>query len=388
MSAQTRLPFGAMLCLIVTACGAAGGTKSDDTDGAGAGGAGSGSGGSTSAGGGFSAAGSPGTKPDGSCGYSRAETFRDPGVMLIVFDKSSSMEEDANGKKQGDPGFDAATEKWAVTTKVISTALQQAPSDASVGMYLFPSTTQGEDWCKPALGPSTPQVKAAKLATTLPAMLSYLNGPPGGSVTPLAQALYVGHQYLDTLSQVKGQKAVLLVTDGAPSPACGMANEETANVAKSAWDLKGFKTYVVGLDGSAEDLLSKTAHNGKTDRVPGCAPACGSGSNCCHYTAKGAGTAQQLADALKTITAQALTSCVFPIPKGSDPAKYDPDLVNVLVTVDGQPSELLAKDGNNGWSFTGPNNDSAIVNGPLCDAILAQPTKVEVLLGCPTGQIK
>ena len=388
MSPPTRRALLASLSLVVAACGSAGGTKSDDTDGTSAGGAGSGVGGASNGTGGFSAAGSPGTNPDGSCGYSKAETFRDPGVMLIVFDKSSSMEEDAGGKKQGDPGFDAATEKWAVTTKVISTALQQAPSDAAVGMYLFPSTTQGEDWCKPALGPSTPQVKAAKLSTTLPAMLSYLNGNPGGSVTPLAQALYVGHQYLDTLSQVKGQKAVLLVTDGAPSPACGMANDETANVAKSAWELKGFKTYVVGLDGSAEDLLSKTAHNGQTDRVPGCAPVCGSGNNCCHYTAKGSGTAQQLADALKKITAQALTSCVFPIPKGSDPSKYDPDLVNVLVTVDGQAPDLLAKDANSGWTFTGANSESVIVNGPLCDAILAQPTKVEVLLGCPTGQIK
>lgn len=386
-------------------CGSAGGTDGGSDPGSagsgsaaasagGAAGAASGSGGSGGTGVGSTGGASP-FDPDAGCGYAKNQTYREPGALLLVVDQSGSMNEDKNGKKPGDQGYDQASSKWPILTTAVNNALAQVPADASVGLLLFPTNIQGEDWCAPDKSTNVPQIPVGPLSQTGPAIKSLLSPTknPGGSVTPLAQALKKGLLYVKDLP-VKGTKAVLLVTDGAPSLACGMDGNETADYATNAYAQFGLKTFVIGLDGSAETLLSRTAHGGHTDRMTGCNPnccsdlACSDANKCCHYTAAGAGAAQDLAKALSEVAAQAFTSCVFSVPKGSDPSKYDPNLVNVLVTIDGGTQQLVKKDPADGWQYTSTNADQIVITGPLCDEILKKKSSVEILLGCPTGEVK
>jgi hypothetical protein len=250
-------------------------------------------------------------------------------------------------------------------------------------MLLFPSELS-DDYCKV---PATPQIQVAPLTQSGAAIQSRLStqDPTGpGGVTPLAQALQAGHTYLMGLEGIQGQKAVLLVTDGAPSVLCGQADNETASIAGEAYTKLGYLTFVIGLDGSAPTLLSQAAKNGNTDRFPGCNPKCGSDlfkndlDTCCHYVAEGSQTSSALSKALTEIASKFLSSCVFSVPKGQDPSKFDPGLVNVI----------LKQDGQDGWTYTGGGSDQLEIKGPTCEAILKNPSKVEILLGCPTGQIK
>jgi hypothetical protein len=318
---------------------------------------------------------------------------REAGAILIVFDQSSSMSEDENGKKFGDNGFNPATKKWKVTTAAVKDMLATLPKDTNLGMLLFPSELS-DDYCKV---PATPQIQVAPLAQSGAAIQSRLStqDPQGpGGVTPLAQALQAGHTYLKGLGGIQGQKAVLLVTDGAPSVLCGMADNETAAIAGEAYTKLNHPTFVIGLDGSAPTLLSQTARNGNTDRFSGCNPKCGSDlfkndlDTCCHYVAEGGQTAAALSKALAEIASKFLSSCVFSVPKGQDPSTFDPGLVNVIVTQEGGTPQVLKQDGQDGWVYTGGGSDQLEIKGPTCEAILKNPSKVEILLGCPTGQIK
>ena len=331
--------------------------------------------------------------PDQGCGYAQIPTVREAGAILIVFDQSSSMSEDEDGNKFGDNGFDPSTKKWKVTTAAVKDMLATLPGDTNMGMLLFPSELS-DDYC---LVPPTPQIPVAPLDISGAAINSRLStqDPTGpGGVTPLAQALEAGHTYMMGLGGINGQKAVLLVTDGAPSALCGKANNETAAIAGEAFTKLGYLTFVIGLNGSAPTLLSQAAHNGNTDRFSGCNPTCGSDpftsdlDKCCHYVAEGGQAATLLSQALAEIASKFLTSCVFTVPKGDDPSKFDPELVNVIVTQDGGDPQVLKKDEGDGWGYVGGGSDKLEIKGPTCDAILKNPSKVEILLGCPTGIIK
>lgn len=391
--------FGAsvlLLSIVVSGCSAAG---SSDGDGPGSGGSSGSSGGAgTAAAGGASGTGGTGAgtglgtggtelNPDDACGYAQIPTVREPGGILIVFDQSTSMEEDSQDRRKADQGYDESSAKWTLTTTAVGQVLPTMPDDANVGLMLFPNTFNS-DYCNP---PAQAHVDVGPLSTTRPSISSYINpnASYGGSVTPLAQALQAGHDYMSSV-QLPGKKAVLLVTDGAPSPACGMANQEVAQVAFNMVQQRGQPTFVVGLDGSATQLMSLTASNGDTGKAPDCNPTCCAGlacndkATCCHYTAEGANTTSQLKDALEEITSKFLASCVFSVPKGQDPSKFDENLVNVVVSIEGGPDQTVPQDPNDGWSYVDGGNDKIEINGPVCDEILKKSSEVEILLGCPT----
>lgn len=319
------------------------------------------------------------------CGYAQIPTYREPGAMLLTFDQSSSMDEDQFGNKSGDPGYDPTTTKWYIATQAILALLPNLPQDALMGLLMFPNNSTG-DYCAPA---PKATVDVGPISTTGPIIETWLNpnNNPGGSVTPLAQALEASHQYLSTVN-VKGSRAVLLVTDGAPSPLCGQAGEETVQVA-GAWSGKGQLTFAIGLDGSAPNLMSKTAHAGGTDRQAGCNAnccstfACNDLNTCCHYIAEGSSTQMDLSAALQAIAGSFLASCVFAVPKGDDPSKFDPGYVNVVVSIDGGQPMLVPQ--GTGWGYVGAGKyDYLQINDPLCADILAKPSNVEILLGCAT----
>jgi hypothetical protein len=372
----------------VAACSASG--ADEETGGAGGDGAGASGGASGNGGSGASIGldGSAGTRPSQECGYAQIPTQREPGALLIVFDASSSMEQDARGKGPTEQGYDPDTQRWKVTANAIHAVVDQLSDDAAVGLLVFPN--QSSDQCDVQPTPAVPIAPLASTRDLIKGRLTPDFARTTGSVTPMPAGIRAGHDYLATV-EVPGQKAIVLLTDGAPVGCAGANEANTIAAARDALTNRKQRTYAVGIDLS-DSFLSQTAAAGGGARNATCVADCCPGllgctapaqsARCCHYAA--AGTAA-LAAALSEIAGKALSSCVFNVPRGNDPSRFDPNQVNVVVSVEGGPQQTLVRDQAPGWSYVpGTGETKLVINGSLCDELLAKSSTVEVLLGCPT----
>ncbi len=125
--------------------------------------------------------------------------------------------------------------------------------------------------------------------------------------------------------------------------------------------------------------------------LPGglCAPTAASGpTDCCEYDASASDFQAQFESALSEIARRLLDSCVFDVPRGTDPSSFSPDLVNVGVTFDGEMRTVLRQGSDSSmssWSYTDDSDTSIIIQGPICDRLLSgDSANVEIVLGCPT----
>ena len=353
--------------------------------------------------------------PDAACGYDVVPSVREPGSILVVFDFSSSMSEDADGNRRGDPDFSGDT-KWELTSAAFSAVLPMLPDDVNVGLLFFPN--DGAD--APGSGGCGVRPEAAvpigPLASNRPALLSALarTRSPSGSNTPIKQALTSGYEVLNAVAS-RGGKAVILITDGAENCADGAGGftmfnpAPTYDLVHDARTTDGVKTYSVGLAGSGEGYLSEIAIQGGTRSTDLCAGDNYMGSlycqerlnpanlfmpfpsdgPCCHYIAEGTGFATQLTDALREIASRFLDTCVFTLPRGDMPGMFDPAFVNVrVVPSDGVSMPTVVRFGVdpavNSWNFYDETNESIIIQGPICDDLKMGSGNVEIVLGCPT----
>jgi hypothetical protein len=115
---------------------------------------------------------------------------------------------------------------------------------------------------------------------------------------------------------------------------------------------------------------------------------CDGTANCCHYDAAGSTFQADFEAALDAIARRFLESCVFDVPRGTDPASFDPSRVNVGVTFAGHDRTVLARGMDatmDSWDYVpGTDQRSLVIQGPICDQLLADPATVEIVLGCPT----
>jgi len=353
--------------------------------------------------------------PDAACGYDIVPSVREPGSILVVFDFSSSMNEDSDGNRSGDPDFSGDT-KWELTSEAFSAVLPMLPDDVNVGLLFFPNAgagAAGEGGCTVAAAPAVP---VGPLSTNRPALLSALaaSRSPSGGNTPIKNALSSGYEVLQTID-TRGGKAVILITDGAENCSDGAGGFTAFNPAPTyelvgtARTSQGVRTYSVGLAGSAEGYLSEIAIQGGTRSTDLCAgdnymsslyceerlnpanlfmpfPADGP---CCHYIAEGSAFATQLSDALREIASRFLDTCVFTLPRGDMPGMFDPAFVNVrVVPSDGVSTPTVVRFGAdpavNSWNFYDETNESIIIQGDLCEDLKMGRGTVEIVLGCPT----
>jgi hypothetical protein len=350
--------------------------------------------------------------PDASCGASAIPTQRIPGSLLLVFDRSSSMDEDVNGHRSGDTGFMAPT-KWDASTMAIDAALTATGDDLSVGLLLFP--TNVGNVCDVALGPGVPQVEVAPLLTNRSVISSALSGGPNGGNTPLYAAMWAGYNYLDTLS-TPGQRGLVVVTDGAENCDHTAAGRQAIlDEVQRRHDTDGYITFAVGLT-TTDSFLSSVALNGGTARDATCVAECvapptacttdadcatgmgpcllgfcirsgGSTGECCNYSIGTASFRTDFQAALDEIARHFLESCVFELPRGADPTRFDPNRVNVGVTFTGESRTVLGRSSDStvdSWDYTSPAMDSIVIQGAICDRLLTGDAQVEIVLGCPT----
>ncbi|MFO0684558.1 MAG: vWA domain-containing protein [Sandaracinus sp.] len=383
--------------------------------------------------------------PDAACGISTIPTQQVPGSLLLVFDRSGSMDDPANG--------DTGPTKWDLAVMAIDHVLTGVPDELSAGLLLFP--TGSGDECTISLAPgSVPHVDVAPLSTSRAQISSALaSADPSGGNTPMFAALRAGYDYLDTLDTT-GRRGLVLVTDGAETCDLDQRDAVLAQVADEH-ATHGYLTFAVGLD-ETNNELSTIAYNGGTPRNDTCIPACtgatctsaadcASGvcsdstvagihipgqcgcvtdgdcpspltcqqpmacpfppasplcavwpddalcdgaANCCHYDAAGGSFQSDFEAALDEIARRLLESCVFEVPRGTDPGNFDPARVNVGVTFAGQSRTVLARGTDptmDSWDYVpGTDSHSLVIQGPICDQLLASSATVEIVLGCPT----
>lgn len=349
---------------------AAGGTESTGTESGSGGGNGGGNGGPAGPGSGGETGAitvSVGTGQNGSGGACAANSISAelvPVTLLIVFDKSGSMED-------GD--------KWGQATAAL-TSFVQSPDAAGlgVGIKFFPKGDCDENDCDVGIC-SLPDVPPARLsAEPAPndaqeqALVTAIaaENPNGG--TPMAAALLGAHNWAQSFLALNpaDKVAIVLVTDGIPE-GCG----DIGDVANSAalGFAQGVPTYAVGLQGSLEANMNTVAQAGGTETG----------------FFIGAGNAQaDLLAALLAIQGQQI-ACELTIPEADD---VDPTKVNVTFTPDGgeegtipQVENAAACGPSGGWYYDDPVNPTKItLCDATCDQIQGQSGELGLALGCET----
>jgi hypothetical protein len=338
------------------------------------------------------------------CGLTALSASRPIVNMLLVVDKSSSM----------DKTDEFSEGRWATLGTALGVALEEARERVNFGLEFYPFADNPEDepaTCQTA-GNLDVLVPIGPGDETVPVIVDALADyqPSGG--TPTADALGHALDYFENGDgkDLAGDRYVLLATDGGPNcnddlecdadsctinlenetatTLCGgnCCNPEVEGSAVNCLDEDrtvarvtalaeaGIKTFVVGIPGSQffGDTLDKLAEAGGQPN-PDAPPS--------YYRVTSADGADGLADVLTRITTGLITSCRLQL--SSTP--IDPNLLNV--EIDGEP---VPKPGDNGWSLdTSTTPPTIVLAGETCDYMEEQGAEqVRITYGCPTVMVK
>jgi hypothetical protein len=289
------------------------------------------------------------------CNAETHEPRRLPPEILIVLDKSSSMNESAtNG-----PCGVGCVSKWSAVSSAIVDVVGATDTTVNWGLKYFGS----DALCGVLPGADVPVAPGNGGAIRT----SILAAAPA-SLTPTRLAESAAVDYLKTL-KTPNPKFVVLATDGLPN--CGSLlvtlGDEAGTVSAVADARKaGFATFVVGIStmGSGADAtLNSMADAGGMARA---------GATRYYPVA----SAAELKDALANIAGQVAT-CTYPL----SPAGPRNDPNNVTVHVD---DRTVPQDGTNGWDYSSPDHTSITFFGTACQQVKANASvKVEIFYGCP-----
>jgi hypothetical protein len=331
-----------------------------------------------------------------SCGSTRLEAVLPS--MLLVVDKSASMD-------QTPPDFSST--KWDALYTALETTFGDAAGNINFGLDLYPAVEA--ETCEM---PSSEEIVVPIQSGGDVLILDELGttDPSGG--TPTAAALERALDYFTTGegASLKGEKFVLLATDGGPNcnkdltcgpEACTLniedkcpantnccdpvdsndpdgqekcLDEDASVAAVAALAAAGIKTFVVGIPGTEAyaatlDLLA--AESGVTN--PGAPPD--------YFAVSADGSdAGGLSDVLKTITTELIRSCRLEL------EEVPPNTRELYVVVDG---ELIVRDDPDGWQLLDPDDDISTppiveMTGALCERIENEGVGyINISYGCP-----
>lgn len=328
--------------------------------------------------------------------------------VLLVVDKSSSM----NIKDEFPEG------RWAVLGSALGAALDQTKARISYGLELFPFADNPDDTPDRCETPTDLDVLVAvgsgdpSVSDIEDALAQY--EPAGG--TPTADALAHALDYFENGDgkNLDGTSYVLLATDGGPNcngdlscdadgcvanieseiatmqcmgNCCDAAVDdrgplncldEDRTVAKvEALAAAGVKTFVVGIPGSQffASTLDKLAEAGGVPNAD--APPS-------YYAVTAADGAQGLTDVLTHITQGLITTCRLELSTTPDDPHYEA-LLNVVIDGDEVPQK-----GDDGWTVDRTTTPPTIVlAGKTCDYMEEHGAEhVQITYGCPTVQVR
>ena len=309
----------------------------------------------------------PAPSADANCGNTTIETTRQPVDVLLVLDRSGSMNysiaEDCYCSSGTTPAGTVCsdttncTTRWNSIKPAVTTTLSTTKY-VNWGLKFFPTPgTTGN--CGVNATMEVPV--SASAASEVESQVN--NNATFSSSTPTAAAINAATAYLKTLTDTN-KKFILVATDGEPNcgptsstnPAPNVNTVDVTGATKAASDANtaGFPVYVVGIGPSLSNLTSIAQAGGTSDFYPVSSP-------------------QQLADALSAIS-KVVGSCTFQSKKAPD----DPNNVAVYVN-----KQQIARDASEGWEY-GASTQELVLHGSYCDHITAgDDTSVQILFGCP-----
>ncbi|HEX7500114.1 MAG TPA: VWA domain-containing protein [Polyangia bacterium] len=297
---------------------------------------------------------------DSNCGNLSKRTTRQPVDVLLVLDRSGSMDfsitQDcycsSKAVKYGSVCSDTTncTTRWDAVKPAVRTTLSSS-SYVNWGLKFFPSAGANTSCTEN----STMEVPFSPTSAT--DVQTQVDNVTYEYSTPTAAAIDAAAAYLKTLND-GNQKFILLATDGEPN--CGgnppNVNRDDLNGATNAAAAAyaaGYQVYVIGIGPNLDNLTQLAKNGGTTDFYKVSSP-------------------QDLASALSSIS-KLVGSCSF----NSDQAPQDVN--NVAVYVNGQKVD---KDSNNGWTF-GASSQEIILTGDHCTQMSSgDQADVQILFGC------
>ncbi len=360
--------MGAMGCspnVVVTSTGDEKGSAGNGRSGSGAGSdialppsAGTGNGGTTGA---TSPPATAAPSTNSNCGLRRINLQRQPADLLLILDRSRSMNQAVGGR--GGSTTPVTGDKWTEVVSALDPVIMRTEAQVSWGLKLYPLG----DSCGVPEGATVP-VAGSNYDEVMNAIRS--NNPSQGSAgsTPTRVAVEKAAAILKA-STSPNTKYLVLATDGLPNCRGGGSrtddDEAGAIQAVANASTEGMSTFVVGVatEGSeAHDTLNQMAlkggqpRNGATKYFP-------------------VASRDELVSALETITGQ-VASCTFPL--GEAPPVPD----NVAVEIDG--ARIPRDSGQTqGWNY-GANNRSVVLYGAICEGLKTGAVRdVQILFGCP-----
>ena len=334
------------------------------------------------------------------CGVTSVEATFSAANVLLVIDKSSSMDDQPKG---------FALKKWDALKAALEPALRAVQDEMSFGLLLYPFGEQAEipldcfdGCCEVPTGSAAIEVGIEPGSRSASKVMDALNATAPGGGTPTAAALDAALVYFTTGDgkDLKGDRFVLLATDGGPN--CGppertcTADHCTPNLdgscpadAGNCCDGEGsyclddaavvqkiralaeasVPTFVIGIPGteSYADYLNGFASAGGTAN-PHAPPD--------YYAVSASGGVEGLTQTFVDITTHLVRSCDVDLGNVA-PEK---NLVNVAVDCDVVPFE----DGD-GWDIRDDAPTTLVLAGDTCQRIEHEGARrIDVVYGCPT----
>jgi hypothetical protein len=286
---------------------------------------------------------------DANCGLTTVKLEAKPPEIMMVFDRSSSMNMILPA---------TMTSRFTEASAAITDVLAKTNATVMWGLKLYPT---GAMMCN-----INPGVEVAVGAMTGPAVTAAIAGNVPGSPTgtPTHMAVAIGTEHLK-MRTTSNPKYLLLVTDGLPNCSGGGPGPSVAAIQAAA--TAGFHTFVVGIATAgteADTTLNMMAMAGGEPRMGATK----------YYPAS---VRDELTGVLTQITGQ-VTNCIFPL--GTQP----PSPNDVAVRVGGT---RIDRNMMNGWEY-GMGMQSVVLYGTACE--LAKSGKagdVQIVFGCPNVPI-
>ncbi len=303
------------------------------------------------------------------CGQINRPLVALPPDVLIVLDRSGSMDNDINDKGCTDGGGMAqgqcgANSKWGIMTPAIKQVVSATETTVNWGLKYF--ADPGGSTCNvnnmAAIGIT--EMNATAVNNSITMQTNAAGGISNGSRTPTRAGVTGAVTYLNSLGATRqNPKFILLATDGLPNcPAQGgdTGDDSTAAIAavQTAFN-NGIPTFVVGIAtggmGTADTTLSAMA-------TAGGYPNPGTPS---YYSVA---SAQALTDALTAIVGKVGGECRFGLGAlPSDDGRTSYDAITIFADGNPQPRDTTHA---NGWDYADASHGSIQLTGQLCQDVM------------------
>ncbi|HSS38765.1 MAG TPA: vWA domain-containing protein, partial [Polyangia bacterium] len=289
----------------------------------------------------------------GNCGQASVPIKATPPDVLIIQDKSGSMDEDDNGRNSG-----SANSKWTQMKAALKQVVMANDTQINWGLKFF----SDDNHCGAAAAP------VVTIGTgNYGAISTAIDGTGPNGYTPTRDAVTTGAAYLSGVKD-SNNKFILLATDGLPNCPAGCAamsnpsnmcqttdnpGEDQATTQAIADALtKGIKTFVIGVGDVA--VAQNTLNN---FAMAGGLPQKGGATS--YYAAT---DATALENALQALIG-AVFSCTVSL--STAPSGFTNVAVSAVDTATSKPVEIM-QDPTNGWSYDA-NKQNIVLKGTACD---------------------